>query len=129
MIKFEHTKVMNLEAAKVVELFNSICKSYPTVKTMSDKRRKAIKARLQQYSLEDIESVFRKAENSAFLKGEKDGNWKATFDWLIADSNFAKVFEGNFDDTPKKRKETVSGEEAFATSWAIIEQELREREC
>ena len=47
----------------------------------------------------DFEQLFRKAEASSFLKGANGHNWKATFDWLIKDSNMAKVLDGNYDDT------------------------------
>lgn len=82
---------------QVVDLFHSICVSYPSVKALSDARRKAINARLKIYSLEDFQTVFEKAEASSFLKGANDRNWTATFDWLIKDANMAKVLDGNYD--------------------------------
>ena len=69
---------------------------------MSDSRKKAIKARLNTYSLEDFKTVFENAEASSFLKGSNDRNWTATFDWLIKDSNMAKVLEGNYADKPQR---------------------------
>lgn len=90
---------------QIVDLYNSICKSFPSVRTLSDARRKAIKARLKTYSLEDFKTVFENAEASSFLKGSNDRNWSANFDWLIADKNIAKVLEGNYAD--KGRKEIV----------------------
>jgi hypothetical protein len=59
--------------------------------------RKAIKARLNTYSIEDFKELFTKAEKSDFLKGSNSRNWSATFDWLIKDSNMAKVLDGNYD--------------------------------
>ena len=41
--------------------------------------------------------MFRKAENSNFLKGANNRNWSANFDWLMKDANFAKVLDGNYD--------------------------------
>jgi hypothetical protein len=93
---------------QIVDLYNSICKSFPSVRTLSEARRKAIKARLKAYSLEDLKTVFENAEASSFLKGSNDRNWSANFDWLIADKNIAKVLEGNYADKPKYgRKENV----------------------
>lgn len=83
---------------QVVNLFNDTCVSFPRVKTLSDNRKKAIKARLNTYSIDDFKTLFHKAENSSFLKGSNSRNWSATFDWLIKDSNMAKVLEGNYDD-------------------------------
>lgn len=82
---------------QVVDLYHSICVSYPAVKTLSESRKKAIRARLRVYSLEDFKSLFEKAEASSFLKGSNDRNWSATFDWLLKESNMVKVLEGNYD--------------------------------
>lgn len=94
---------------QVVDLFHSICTSFPKIRSISDSRRKAIKARLNTYSLEDFKTVFENAEASSFLKGSNDRNWTATFDWLIKDSNMAKVLEGNYADKGNRygRKENV----------------------
>ncbi len=95
----------------LVDLYHSICKSFPSVRSLSEARKKAIKARLNTYSLDDFKTVFENAEASAFLKGSNDRNWSANFDWLIADKNFVKVLEGNYQDKPKRygRKEPVPG--------------------
>lgn len=92
----------------VVDLFHSICVSFPKVRSLSDARKKAIKARLNTYTMDDFKTVFENAEASSFLKGSNDRNWSANFDWLIADKNIAKVLEGNYADKPKYgRKENV----------------------
>ena len=96
---------------QVVDLFHSICVSYPAVKTLSESRKKAIRARLRVYSLEDFKSLFEKAEASSFLKGSNDRNWSATFDWLLKESNMVKVLEGNYDN--KTRSPAGAG-----TTWA-----------
>lgn len=82
----------------IVAAFNSVCVSFPSVRALSDARKKAIKARLNNYSVEDFKTLFEKAEASSFLKGKNSSNWSATFDWLIKDSNMAKVLDGNYDD-------------------------------
>ena len=94
---------------QIVDLFHSICKSYPKIRSLSEARKKAIKARLKNYSIEDFKAVFENAEASSFLKGSNDRNWSANFDWLIADKNMAKVLEGNYADKPKAGKEKVPG--------------------
>lgn len=93
---------------QVIDLFHAICVSYPSVKSVSEARRKAINARLKAYSLEDFEEVFRKAEASAFLKGSNNRNWSATFDWLMKDANFAKVLDGNYDRASKQGSSSES---------------------
>ena len=84
--------------ATIRELYNSVCGSYPHLVKMSDARKKAISARLKTgYTLDDFQTLFEKAEASDFLKGANKRNWSATFDWLICDSNMAKVLDGNYD--------------------------------
>ena len=95
----------NVTCKQVVDLFHSICTSYPSVKTLSEARKKAIKARLKAYSIDDFRTLFEKAEASAFLKGSNDWNWTTNFDWLIKDANMAKVIDGNYDN--KGRTEQV----------------------
>ena len=84
--------------ATIRELYNSVCGSYPRLVKMSDARKKAINARLKTgYTLDDFRKLFEKAEASDFLKGANKRNWSATFDWMICDSNMAKVLDGNYD--------------------------------
>lgn len=87
-----------IDYKEIVATFNSVCVSFPSVRALSDARKKAIKARLNNYSVEDFKTLFEKAEASSFLKGKNSSNWSATFDWLIKDSNMAKVLDGNYDD-------------------------------
>lgn len=82
---------------KIVDLYNEICVSLPKVKTLSENRKRAIKERARKYTLDDFENLFRKAEESDFLRGNNTSQWCATFDWLIKESNMAKVFDGNYD--------------------------------
>lgn len=100
-----------VDSQQVVDLYHSICKSFPSVRSISASRQKAIKARLNTYSLDDFKAVFENAEASSFLKGANDRNWTATFDWLIKDQSMAKVLEGNYADKPKwsgkGRKEVI----------------------
>lgn len=80
----------------IVDLYNSICTSFPSVRSLSEARKKAIKARLNTYTVDDFKQLFENAEASSFLKGDNNRKWSATFDWLIADSNMAKVLDGNY---------------------------------
>lgn len=100
----------------IADMYNDTCVSFPRLKTLSDSRKEAIKAKLIVYGVEDFKKLFEKAEASNFLKGSNDRNWSANFDWLIKDNNMAKVLEGNYDNKPKTgRKEVVP-------SWANKEQ-------
>ena len=78
-------------------MYNTYCPSFPVCRSLSDARRKAIKARFNTYTVENFETLFKKAEASDFLKGKNARGWSATFDWLLCDRNMAKVLDGNYD--------------------------------
>lgn len=86
---------------QIADMFNNTCVSFPKVIRISDNRKKAIKARLNNYSFDEIKSAFIKAESSDFLKGKNQRNWIANFDWIIKDCNIAKVLDGNYDNQTK----------------------------
>ncbi len=101
-INYEHIK----------DMYNDTCVSLPKVKSLSDNRKKAIKARLNKYTIEQFEEMFKKAEESDFLKGSNNRNWQANFDWLMKDSNFAKTLDGNYDNretASKKQNKNDNG--------------------
>ena len=81
----------------IIDIFHSICVSYPKVRSISDARKKAIQARLRVHGADIIREVFEKAESSDFLRGKNDRNWSADFDWIMADRNFAKILDGKYD--------------------------------
>ena len=85
----------------IADMYNDTCVSFPRLTTLSDARKKAIKARLKTYTVDDFKTLFEKAERSDFLKGANNRNWSATFDWLIKDSNMVKVLDGNYDNHAK----------------------------
>lgn len=90
---------------KVVDAYHKICVSFPQVQKLTDGRKRLIRARLNQFSFEHIEKVFLLAEASDFLKGT-NGKWSASFDWLLNESNFVKVLEGNYNNKPSTPTET-----------------------
>ena len=84
---------------QIKNLYNETCKSLSKCTAMSEARKKCIKARLSSgYTVDHFKILFEKAEASSFMKGANSRNWRATFDWLIKDSNMAKVLDGNYDD-------------------------------
>ena len=87
---------------QILDLFNEKCPSLPKALTLTDKRKKAIKARLRKYSIDDFIKVFEAAEQSPFLRGEKStgehANWKATIDFLLREDKFVAALEGQYMD-------------------------------
>ncbi|MCI9418320.1 MAG: hypothetical protein HFI82_13205 [Eubacterium sp.] len=97
-INNNNIKKDSINYQEIVDLYNNTCVSFPRLTKLSDSRKKAIKARLNQYTVEDFKKLFEMAEGSSFLKGQNSRNWSANFDWLIKDSNMAKALDGNYAD-------------------------------
>lgn len=99
----EERDIKRINYQEIVDMYHSICLSYPRIKSLSESRKKAIKARLKQYTIDDIREVFQKAEASDFMKGKNDTNWSANFDWMMKDANMAKILDGNYDNRGQKK--------------------------
>lgn len=84
-------------AQQCMDAYNSICTSMPKAVKLSEKRKKKIRARLKEYSPEEIRKAFEKAEASEFLSG-RSGKWRADFDWIIDSDHMTKILEGRYDD-------------------------------
>lgn len=86
---------------KIADMYHSICKSFPRIIKMSATRKQKVEIRFQDEMKGDwalLENVFRKMQESKFLRGDNARGWKATFDWLFSnDKNWCKVAEGNYD--------------------------------
>lgn len=128
--KERDNNTLSADVQQVVNLYHSICISYPRIRSLSDARKKTIKARLKAYNLDDFKTLFENAEASSFLKGS-EGGWKASFDWLIKEANMLKVLEGNYTDKPKRYgyKEKTPGWMGFTMGDAekgFIEQALKD---
>ena len=62
------------------------------------KRHTSLKARIKEYSYQEVLNAIDKINSSSFLKGQNDRGWTITFDWLVRPNNFLKVIEGNYED-------------------------------
>ena len=98
----ESKSAPKIDYQSIMDMFNTICVSFPSVRSLSAARKKAIKARLNTYTVEDFKQCFENAEASSFLKGGNNRNWTANFDWLINDTNMAKVLDGDYADKTSK---------------------------
>lgn len=104
----------------IVLSYNNTCKSFPRLTVLSEARKKAIQARINTgYTLEHFKQVFEMAEQSDFLKGKNDRNWRATFDWLIKDANMAKVLDGNYS---SGKQDNVKKGQASVQTWERSDQ-------
>lgn len=99
----------------IVDAYNSLCTDLPSVRSLTDKRKRAIRARLKDYSIDDFTTAFKKAQQSDFLSG-RNGKWNgANFDWLLNENNIVKVLEGNYDN--KQQYDTNSVNKDYEAGW------------
>jgi len=69
------------------------------VQALTNSRREHIAARFKQFKgvSDTFITLFRKTEESDFLKGKNDRGWKADFEWLMKnETNAVKVLEGKY---------------------------------
>jgi len=93
--------------------YNSLFRDkLPAIKSMTETRKKAVKARIAQYGKESIRTVFNLVLQSSFLLGGNDHNWKCDFDWIFKQANYTKILEGTYNgkrtDSATTRRESVS---------------------
>ena len=83
---------------KIIELFNTVCRSYDRIAGLDAKDKAAIVETWKAYpDIDYFKTAFEKAERSLFLKGEKTG-FKASFEWIFAPGRFSKILNGDYDD-------------------------------
>lgn len=101
-----------VDFSRLMDYFNSTFSGkLPSIKSMTETRKKAIKARVSQYGKKSIEEVFKSVLNSDFLLGGNDRNWRPDFDWIFKASNYTKILEGNYNG---KRNNTSSNRESIS---------------
>ena len=71
--------------------------SLPKCTKVTDKRRRALRARLKEAGTEAAFATLDKIASSAFLAGCNGKGWVASIDWCITASNWVKINEGNYD--------------------------------
>jgi hypothetical protein len=88
-----------IDYESIIETFNKT--GFAKVQKLSDARKKHLKARIKEYSIDKVKEVFLIADKSDFLRGINKNSWTATFDWIINPNNFVKIIEGNYDNKKK----------------------------
>ena len=112
-------KTARTDYQAVLDAFHELCPSLPKVLKLSDSRKKAIKARLNDFGLEEIKRAFTLTEQSDFLKGNNATGWQAGFDWLMKPANLTKVLEGNYKNKHKAGKPgSMFGEDDYLAKVA-----------
>lgn len=94
-------------APDVAELWNANCSPLPTVKAVTPKREKKWRARWREKPDGGYwASVVQRLAGSPFCRGESEGGWKATLDFLLQPDTHVKVMEGKYDPGPAARRRT-----------------------
>lgn len=81
----------------LVEYYNKHRNNMPAVQTISNDRKKKMRARINEHSVEAFKQVIDMAERSNFLNGDNNRGWTANLDWIIRPTNFNKILEGNYE--------------------------------
>jgi len=116
-------KTENSLESTFIQKYNKICTNLPKCLKLTDKRIKAIKNLLKQYDWMEIEDVFRKANESAFLTGKNDRGWKADIDFLLREDKFVSIMENKYGG---KAKNSASTEGHLKLDRNIDKQKFRE---
>lgn len=124
-LNFNSNLNFNNSISEIIDLYNKRCPSLPKASKNTDKRERLIKARLKEYSKEDLERAFIIAENSDFLSG-RSGVWKASLDWILNPNNIVKILEGNYSsdakqNIPSAEKVITEDREQEKELWRIFE--------
>lgn len=77
------------------------------ITAITDKRRKMLTARIKEHGIDALYKAIDNVGKSAFLRGQNDKSWIATFDWVFLPNNFVKVLEGNYLVSEKTKEKTM----------------------
>ena len=97
--------VVKIPFSEIKDLWNTTCKDFPRIITLSEARRNKIRVRIEEMggyekAKDILKQIFTSMQTSKFLKGDNRNGWRATFDWIVEnDKNWVKVFEGNYEKT------------------------------
>ena len=86
-------KADKIDYEKILNSYHELCPSLPKAVKLTERRKRAIKARLKDFSFDDLEKVFQKAEADSFLTGNNERKWKADFDYLMREDKFIRILE------------------------------------
>lgn len=82
---------------EVIEAWNSM-EILPKIMSLTEKRRKTIKARLDdQFFTANWRTALAKVLESAFCTGTNDRGWKADIDWFLKPDSVPMIMEGKYD--------------------------------
>lgn len=92
-----------IDTKEIKEFWNSHNGNMSKILDIKGERLRHVKARVREYSLDQLKEAILKAEASDFMNGKNDRGWTASFDWILKPSKFVKVLEGNYDNRAEKK--------------------------
>ncbi len=83
---------------EVVKFYNKAVEGTLLAKcrSLTDKRRKAIRARLHEYGFDKVCEAIEAAAHSDFCNGRNDRNWTADFDFVMNANKMARLLENKY---------------------------------
>jgi hypothetical protein len=117
----------NVPIEKIIQSWNERTK-LSKVNTISESRKKAIRARWNEHGRDGIWKVFLKTFESDFLNGKNESNWMASFDWVMNPTNFVKILDGNYDNREKPKtngkryNEILPGDPRYVSNFDNIDE-------
>jgi hypothetical protein len=80
----------------------------PQISDITLPRQAALRARIKDFrsyefpdANQGMQSLIAKIRGSPFLTGQTDAAFRASFDWVLKQTNFNKIMDGNYETKPK----------------------------
>jgi hypothetical protein len=104
-----------------LEIWNANCGQLPKVREITKSRERKIKSRVKAKPdfgfIKDFTDAVKHAASNAFLTGDNNRGWVASFDWMIAnDTNHVAVLEGKYDAKPQANSGRSNSERQGTTN-------------
>jgi hypothetical protein len=82
--------------------YNLRCNNLPQVKTITEKRKTAIRKFEKEFTLEQFKEICDIANEAPFLIGDNDRGWKADFDFILRVDKATSILEGKYSKLGKR---------------------------
>lgn len=116
-------KQSNFDYQSFLKEYHKVCVSLPTIKSLTDFRKRNIKNLVKYLNNNNLElsEFFEIVENSDFLSG-RSGNWNANIDWIIKQTNYIKIIEGNYANKQNVQSTTSSNNSNHSMLMEILQE-------
>ncbi len=113
-------KELEFTSNQLFDYWNTF-ENLPAIKTVSSQRMTKMKARLKQFSVDEIKKCFSMILESDFLSG-KVKDWRADIDFVIKSQTvMSKILEGGYNHVSTKKTFTGKSQQVFDSAKNQIE--------